>query len=528
VTHELEIWRVVGEHLDVGESLERIAAIVERRLPIDAIVVRRFDWIHHRVDTVAVARTRAQGALPPARTELSAADAERLAAWCRKGGLSVGSSERPSAPLRALLPEGLDGATLYGPLASAQGPVGALLLVARAGKAFSAEHRAFAERLLEPLVVVLDNDRRLAELTRLREAVEADNRALLSRLDRQDITEAIVGSDAGLSEVMRRVEQVAPTDAPVLILGETGSGKEVIARAIHARSRRAQGAMVRVNCGAIPHELIDSELFGHERGSFTVAVAMRRGWFERADGGTLFLDEIGELSLAAQVRLLRVVQEGVLERVGGHRPLSVDVRIVAATHRDLSAMVAEGGFRKDLWYRIGVFPMHLPPLRERTSDIPALAAHFAVRAGRRLSGTPLAPTKDDLERLVAYPWPGNVRELAAVIERAAILGAGRRLEVAAALGTTAERPEANPAPAPAPAKPPTRAPAPPHSHIFPGDPVLPSLDAAMRQHIEDALRASLGRVEGPFGAAARLGINPHTLRGRMRKLGIDWRRFRAS
>ena len=179
---------------------------------------------------------------------------------------------------------------------------------------------------------------------------------------------------------MEQVQLVAPSDTPVLILGETGSGKEVVARAIHSRSRRASGPFLRINCGAISPDLVDSELFGHERGSFTGAVAERKGWFERADCGTLFLDECGELPLPAQVRLLRVLQDGTFQRVGGERPLHVDVRVIAATHRDLPAMVASGQFREDLWYRIAVFPVRLPPLRERLADIPALATHFALRA----------------------------------------------------------------------------------------------------------------------------------------------------
>src|SRR6185503_13651328 len=242
---------------------------------------------------------------------------------------------------------------------------------------FEPRHHPMVEAILEPVSVALANNFRHHELARLREAVEAENRALLSRLDRDAVSDTIVGSDAGLKSVMERIDQVAPTDAPVLILGETGSGKEVLARAIHSRSKRADGPVVRVNCGALPPGLIDSELFGHERGSFTGAMNVRKGWFERADGGTLFLDEIGELPLDAQVRLLRVLQDGVFERVGGSRALKVDVRVIAATHRDLAQMVRTGTFREDLWYRLGVFPIRLPPLRERIEDIPALASHFA-------------------------------------------------------------------------------------------------------------------------------------------------------
>ena len=226
----------------------------------------------------------------------------------------------------------------------------------------------------------------------------------------------------------------------MLIFGETGTGKELIARAIHNRSSRSSGPFDRVNCGAIPPELIDSQLFGHERGAFTGAVEARRGWFERADGGTLFLDEIGELPPAAQVRMLRILQDGWMERVGAEKSINVDVRIVAATHADLASMVAEGDFREDLWYRIAVFPIVLPPLRERREDIPKLAVHFAERAATRFGLAPVAPKPEDFGMLTAYSWPGNVRELAAVIDRAAILGDGKRLDVATALGVTADSP----------------------------------------------------------------------------------------
>jgi transcriptional regulator with GAF, ATPase, and Fis domain len=295
---------------------------------------------------------------------------------------------------------------------------------------------------------------------------------------------------------------------------------------------------VRVNCGAIAPQLIDSELFGHERGSFTGAVNQRKGWFERADGGTLFLDEMGELPLEAQVRLLRVLQDGSLERVGGHQAISVDVRIVAATHRNLEHMVAAGRFREDLWYRISVFPMRLPALRERPQDIPALATHFAQRAGQRLGGSGLTPSEHDVQLLQRYAWPGNVRELAAVIERAAILGSGRRLEVAKALGSFDAEPVAVPTAIDARTAPLTAAPALASigssvgEHLRPSSAPPPDPDAlrplgdAMASHIERALTATHGRIEGPFGAAKLLGINPHTLRARMRKLGIDWSRYR--
>ena len=314
----------------------------------------------------------------------------------------------------------------------------------------------------------------------------------------------LVGAETGLREVVLQIAQVAPTDAPVLLLGETGSGKDVVARAIHARSSRAAGPILRVNCGAIAPGLVDSELFGHERGSFTGAAQQRRGWFERADGGTLFLDEIGELPLAAQVRLLRVLQDGTFERVGGSEPLRVSVRVIAATHRDLAALARAGAFRDDLYYRIHVFAIRLPPLRHRRADIPELAMHFAARSGARLGAAELAVTAADATLLQSYDWPGNVRELAAVIERAAILGGGVRLDVARALGLTGSI---------APAS---------HADAF------PTLDDAMRDHIERALVRTRGRIEGDGGAAQLLGIHANTLRSRMQKLGVQWERFRRA
>jgi transcriptional regulator with GAF, ATPase, and Fis domain len=313
----------------------------------------------------------------------------------------------------------------------------------------------------------------------------------------QSRDDELVGAETGLRDVALQIGQVAPTDAPVLLLGETGSGKDVVARAIHARSSRAAGPILRVNCGAIAPGLVDSELFGHERGSFTGAAQQRRGWFERADGGTLFLDEIGELPLAAQVRLLRVLQDGSFERVGGSEPLRVSVRVIAATHRDLAALVRAAAFRDDLYYRIHVFAIRLPPLRERRADIPELALHFAVRL--RLTVTP-----GDAALLQSYDWPGNVRELAAVIERAAILGGGVRLDVARALGLTGSIAPAH------------------HPDTF------PTLDDAMRDHIERALVRTRGKIEGDGGAAQLLGIHANTLRSRMHKLGVQWERFRRA
>ncbi|HTU61542.1 MAG TPA: sigma 54-interacting transcriptional regulator, partial [Polyangiales bacterium] len=343
-----QVWREVGRHLEIQESVRRIAPMLSAHFPVQAVLLRRLDREPMRLVTVASARVDTgdtyEGTTP--RNACEEDGAKQLIQFANEGSARYISSTRPNPLTLTLLPPGLRTAAIALPLVAEERPLGVVLLLTATDAVVDAESLAAAAQLIEPFSVAFENEQRLQELARMREALEADRRALLSRLERQDISDSVVGESAGLRSVMERVEQVAPTDAPVLILGETGSGKEVIARAIHARSRRARGPVVRVNCGAIPPQLIDSELFGHERGSFTGAVSTRKGWFERADGGTLFLDELGELPLEAQVRLLRVLQEGSLERVGGHQAINVDVRIVAATHRNLEHMVAAGRFRE--------------------------------------------------------------------------------------------------------------------------------------------------------------------------------------
>ncbi|HEU0031699.1 MAG TPA: sigma-54 dependent transcriptional regulator [Kofleriaceae bacterium] len=495
------LWREASLAADSESFLARIGTAILDDVDGDALVVRAIEPEQHHLVTTASVRRGAVGVAHPARPriELSAAALARVSAWIESGAIEHVSAERLAGVARDVLRGMGDSEQAWWlvPLVASSSALGVLLVAA----SDELEPRKLAA-IAEPLSAVLAAERQRRELSQLREAAEADKAAALARLHMRDIGVAVVGADAGLREVMRQVEQVAPTGAPVLILGETGSGKEVVARSIHERSNRAAGPILRVNCGAIPPELVDSELFGHERGSFTGAATQRRGWFERADGGTLFLDEIGELPLAAQVRLLRVVQDGVFERVGGARPLEVDVRIVAATHRDLGAMVAAGTFREDLWYRINVFVIRLPPLRERQGDIAALAEHFTERAAQRFGAVGLRVTPDDIALLQQYDWPGNVRELAAVIERAAILGEGRRLDVQRALGLRSDGGLASE-----------------RMRVGTSD-RFPTLDEAMAAHIERALERCAGRIDGPRGAAKLLDIHPNTLRSRMQKLGV--------
>ena len=494
---ETQLWREASVAADVETLLDHVGGALLDDLGLEALAVRSIDG--RRLDTIACIRRGRVGVSRPAssRIELGEAAASRLHRWIRAGRAErAGVDNTIARDLVRHLGELDDGHWWMIPLAAHADALGAL--VVQGLRRAKLDHRRLAATA-EAVAVVLAKNHAYRELSRLQKAAEADRdrASALARLHVRDMGIAVIGADTGLRDVMRQVEQVAPTLAPVLIFGETGSGKEVVARAIHERSDRALGPILRVNCGAIAPGLIDSELFGHERGSFSGAIAQRSGWFERADGGTLFLDEIAELPLEAQVRLLRVIQDGVFERVGGTRSLQVDVRVVAATHRDLGAMAERGTFRVDLWYRINVFTIQLPPLRERQSDIPTLAAHFAELAARRVGVSTLPLGVNELALLRAYDWPGNVRELAAVIERAAILGEGRRLDIQRALGTFAAE-----------------------------NTGFPSLNTAIRGHIERALTQCHGRIDGPRGAARMLAVNPNTLRSKIQKLGISITAFR--
>lgn len=514
----LRVWQEICRHVGIAESTAAIACLLRKVAPLQRALVRQIDRQGGVVETWADTALSESGAATALRSTVSSAEIQRLEeVWRRQRVRCLMPGDACEDATGCLLPaEAKPASALVGLLTTPRGFLGVLILVAAPGERFTPDHEALAAALLEPFSAAVENDQRLREIAALRAAAEADKQSLLNRLGRKEVAASVVGADAGLREVMKRVELVTRSDVTVLLLGETGTGKELIARVIHSHSARAPHAFLRVNCGAIPPDLIDSELFGHERGAFTGATQTRPGWFERADGGTLLLDEVGELPPAAQVRLLRILQDGWLERVGGRQPIHVDVRIVAATHRDLAAMVAEGRFREDLWYRLAVFPIFLPPLRQRREDIPALAVHFAERAAVRFSLPLVLPSDQDLALLSAYPWPGNIRELGAVIDRAAILGNGERLEVGPALGLSAHHVPAASGLAPAAAH-----------QVASSAEILP-LDEAMKRHIEAALTVTKGRIEGPHGAAAVLKINPHTLRARMRKLGIAWKQFRPA
>ena len=344
----------------------------------------------------------------------------------------------------------------------------------------------------------------MADPKQSEERLKHESAALPEEIDKRSMCYEIVGSSGALQKVLSLVSKVAPTDASVLITGETGTGKELVARAIHRRSRRSSRAFVSVNCAAIPRGLIASELFGHEKGSFTGALQRRLGRFELAEGGAIFLDEVGELPAETQIALLRVLQEHEFERVGGTRSIQTNVRVIAATNRNLQAAIAVGTFRSDLFYRLNVFPIDMPPLRERREDIPVLVEYFVDHCARKVGKNIQGITKESLDLLRSYPWPGNIRELQNVIERSVIMCETENFS----LDKTwlAQQPLAT-------------------------EPKIPldrseNLAAQEKEMIEAALRESGGRVSGPSGAAAKLGMPRSTLESKIRSLKISKNSFK--
>jgi len=378
--------------------------------------------------------------------------------------------------------------------------LGGIVAANRGQEKFTQDHARLLSLLNEPFAIALSNYLRYREVLQLKDLIADENRYLHDEI-RGQVGDEIVGAGFGLRHVMDMVRQVAPLSSPVLLLGETGTGKEVIATAIHNLSPRKAGPFIKVNCGAIPETLMDSELFGHEKGAFTGALSQKRGRFERANGGTIFLDEIGELTSGVQVRLLRVLQEKEIERVGGTEPIQVDIRVIAATHRNLETMLTEGKFREDLYFRLKVFPIVIPPLRDRLADIPILVQYFMQRKAREM-GLVQIPTlaSKAIDRLMNYQWPGNVRELQNAVERALILSKGKPL-VFDDLGEMPEKMTAKP--------------------DLPDEDSL-ALDQVVSRHILRVLEITGGQVGGRNGAAKLLQLNPSTLRQKMRKLHIPF------
>jgi formate hydrogenlyase transcriptional activator len=384
------------------------------------------------------------------------------------------------------------------PLTTARRRLGALVFTSKRAAMFDNADVNFLQLIANQVAVAVENALAFQEIETLKDKLAKEKAYLEEEVRTEHNFGDIVGENAGLREVLKNVETVAPTDSTVLICGETGTGKELIARAVHDLSPRKGRTFVKLNCAAIPTGLLESELFGHEKGAFTGAIAQKIGRFELANGGTLFLDEVGDIPLELQSKLLRVLQEQEFERLGGTRTIKVNVRLVAATNCDLAKMVAAKDFRSDLYYRLNVFPLTLPPLRERPDDIPRLVRHFTHRFARRMHRHIDTIPETAMEALVRYPWPGNVRELQNVIERAVILSKGSALQVSLSdlqvlpAGTDGE---AMPAPI--------------------------TLNDAEREHIVTALAATGWVVGGAKGAATRLGMKRSTLLKKMQKLGIS-------
>jgi formate hydrogenlyase transcriptional activator len=404
-------------------------------------------------------------------------------------------SRWPHLPERAK-PYGVN-STCYLPLTTARRRLGVLIFACKQAGAYDTADVDFLEQVANQVAVAVENALAFDEIETLKDRLHQEKVYLEEEVRTEHNFDDIIGESATLRRVLKQVETVASTDATVLIRGETGTGKDLVARALHDLSPRRARTLVKLNCAAIPTGLLESELFGHEKGAFTGAIAQKIGRFELAHQGTLFLDEVGDIPPELQPKLLRALQEQEFERLGSTRTVRVNVRLVAATNRDLAQMVGDGRFRNDLYYRLNVFPVVLPPLRERREDIPMLARHFtqrfARRMGRRIETIPAAV----MDALVAYPWPGNVREMQNVIERAVILSPGPSLQVP----LSDLQPAATQAQAPA------------------EEPV--TLADAEREHILGVLRETRWVVGGPKGAADRLGMKRSTLQKKMKKLGVS-------
>ncbi len=490
--------------LNLSKGLREVFPVLSEIIPLDEIRLNILDSSLHSVRTIAiVTRDDAKDLLSnplvlplpkDVEAELSGKALEDVRIVDR-----IEEDRATAAVQSEFFPDVPESSMLIMRLLLDNTRQGALLLRAEGESRYTEDHMRIISQLNEPFGIALHNALAHREIQRLNDTLTEENQFLYkeSRSSANDV----VGASFGLAGVMDMVHRVAPLDTTVLLLGETGVGKEVIADVIHDSSPRRDGPLVKVNCGAIPESLIDSELFGHEKGAFTGALAEKKGRFERAQGGTLFLDEIGELPPGAQLRLLRVLQMNTFERIGGTTTLETDARIIAATHRDLQSMVEEGKFREDLWFRINVFPITIPPLRERRQDIPALVYHLVEKKAQEMGINPVPALGDSvMAQLKNRNWPGNVRELENIIERGLILQPEGPLTFHWLETPTTRSPQVETTTRPA------------------------ELETVVTEHIQHALRYADGKVGGPGGAAEILGVNPSTLRHRMKKLGIPYGR----
>jgi transcriptional regulator with GAF, ATPase, and Fis domain len=511
-------FRICGS-LNIGEALWDCLLYVQTRLPADELMLTVYDPAFGALEVVAQANEKefntGSDMIPmPAEMRRELEDVEHY----RRVRICNDVRQDPIMERVAEFYGWPESSVIVSRLIIQHKFIGSLILRAEGADRYDRKHGELWSLVNEPAGIALANNRQYTELLRLKDALADDNQYLQDEL-RRNIGTQIVGINFGLKDVMEQVYRVAPLSSPVLLSGETGTGKEVIANAIHNLSSRSQGPLITVNCGAIPESLIDSELFGHEKGSFTGALTERRGRFERADKGTIFLDEVGELPPQAQVRLLRVLQEKEIERVGGSHPIKIDIRIISATHKNLEQLVSEGQFRDDLYYRLGVYPIRIPPLRERKGDLPALVDYFLEKKAHEM-GLRAIPVlaKDAFERLLGYHWPGNVRELANIVERALIQSDGKTVSFRDVIPDSADvRRELSGAVSG------TNPQTTPQERMETGHLKLEEVEA---QHIRYTMEITNGRIEGKNGAAGLLGMNPATLRYRMQKLNIPFGRNR--
>src|SRR5688572_30025471 len=495
----LGVAKAISAHLDLSEVLRALIAQLRPMVHFDAIAVVVMEGDSYaRLHTVHVEAPTPYTKPPDTRIELARTPIglirETLQPYiCRN--LEV---ERRFPKDEDFLKFGVRSYIVL-PLMRHGTLIGAVNYLAMQKRNYTEDDVQLLQDVSEMVSIAVSNALAFEEINSLKEKLQVENRLLQDEIVQRSIFEEIVGSSVSLQRVLSAIDRVAPIDTTVLITGETGTGKELVAHAIHKRSPRSSRALVKVNCAALPSELIASELFGHEKGAFTGALQQRIGRFEAATGGTIFLDEIGELNPDMQIALLRVLQEKEFERVGGNRTIQADVRVIAATNRDLNREVTDGRFRMDLYYRLNVFPVHVPSLRERPDDIPILVDYFVSRFASRMGKRMRQIEKSTLDAMLRYSWPGNIRELQNVIERGVILADSDvfRLEKGA-LRTTAR---VEPAP------------------------VAPGNDA--RSEIESVLRETRGRISGPDGAAAKLGVPASTLESRIRALKINKHQFRG-
>jgi formate hydrogenlyase transcriptional activator len=491
----LDLTNRVVSNLELRDLLRTISASVRRVMQCDAVGVALPDSENNQLRLYALDFPESKGfALEEGLAEVEDSPPTRVFRTGEPLALNSRDLARLDPPDNVAVAEGLK-SLCFLPLVSRSRVLGVLGLGRRQEHPFTQDDVEFLTQVANQVAIAIENALAYRQIAELKDQLAQEKLYLEDEIRSERNFEDIVGKSSALRRVLQQVETVAPTDATVLIYGETGTGKELIARAIHHLSPRRPQAFVTLNCAAVPSGLLEAELFGHEKGAFTGAITQRIGRFELAHRGTVFLDEIGEIPFELQPKLLRVLQDREFERLGSPRTLRTDARLIAATNRDLGAMVEAGTFRADLFYRLNVFPVHVPPLRERREDLPLLVRHFAQQFARRMRKTIETIPSDTMQVLIRYPWPGNIRELQNVIERAVILSPGPVLQVPLT--------DVNP----------QTIPAPPKDHD--------TLEEAERKHIMAVLEATKWVLGGPNGAAVRLGLKRSTLQFRLRKLGIS-------